>query len=52
MADEGIGFDVTKKYGSNGLKNMQARAAALKAVLTITSAPGKGTQVRLSIPAT
>jgi ligand-binding sensor domain-containing protein/signal transduction histidine kinase len=52
VSDEGIGFDVTKKHSSNGLKNMQARAASLKALLVITSAPGKGTQVRLSIPTT
>lgn len=52
VADEGAGFDVTRKYSSNGLKNMQARATALKAVLTINSAPGKGTSVQLSIPTT
>ncbi|HYF33315.1 MAG TPA: two-component regulator propeller domain-containing protein [Chitinophagaceae bacterium] len=52
VADQGVGFDVTKKYSSNGLKNMQARAASLRAALTITSAPGKGTQVQLSIPTT
>ncbi|MGB8191838.1 MAG: two-component regulator propeller domain-containing protein [Chitinophagaceae bacterium] len=52
VCDEGNGFDVTKKHTTNGLKNMQSRAASLKAVLVITSAPGKGTQVRLSIPTT
>lgn len=52
VSDEGVGFDVTKKHSSNGLKNMQSRAASLKATLVITSAPGKGTQVRLSIPTT
>lgn len=52
VTDEGVGFDVTKKHQSNGLKNMQSRAASLKASLVITSAPGKGTQVRLSIPTT
>lgn len=52
VRDDGVGFDVTKKYNSNGLKNMQARAASLKAAFTITSAPGKGTSVHLSIPTT
>lgn len=52
VSDEGVGFDVTKKHSTNGLKNMQARAASLKASLVITSAPGKGTQVQLNIPTT
>ncbi len=52
VSDEGCGFDVTKKYSSNGLKNMQSRAASLKAALIITSAPGKGTIVQLTIPTT
>ncbi|HEX6181438.1 MAG TPA: two-component regulator propeller domain-containing protein, partial [Chitinophagaceae bacterium] len=52
VSDTGIGFDVTKKHSSNGLKNMQARAKSLKAVLTITSAPGRGTSVELNIPTT
>lgn len=50
ICDEGIGFDVTKKHTTNGLKNMQSRAASLKAALVITSAPGKGTRVELNIP--
>jgi two-component sensor histidine kinase len=52
VSDTGVGFDVTKKHETNGLKNMQARAKSLKAVLIITSAPGKGTSVQLSIPTT
>lgn len=52
VCDEGIGFDVTKKHSTNGLKNMQARAASLRATLVITAAPGRGTQVKLSIPTT
>jgi ligand-binding sensor domain-containing protein/two-component sensor histidine kinase len=52
ICDEGTGFDVTKKYTTNGLKNMQSRAASLKSTLVITSAPGKGTKVQLTIPTT
>jgi ligand-binding sensor domain-containing protein/signal transduction histidine kinase len=52
ISDEGAGFDVTRKRTSNGLRNMQARAHSLKAALVITSAPGKGTTVALTVPTT
>lgn len=45
--DDGVGFDVERKKVSNGLKNIRDRAEKLKAVLTITSEPGKGTRVSL-----
>ncbi len=52
IADDGIGFETGKVTSSNGLKNMQARAAAMQGKLDIVSAPGRGTSVTLEIPAT
>ena len=49
VTDGGVGF--APAWGSgNGLPNVHARAAALYAVLTLISAPGQGTTVRLSVP--
>ncbi|WP_082773638.1 sensor histidine kinase [Hymenobacter sp. PAMC 26628] len=52
VEDDGVGFAPTApaQGSGNGLPNMRARAAALHAVLTLTSAPGRGTAVRLSVP--
>ncbi len=53
IADDGRGFDPenTDSYNGNGLVNMRARADAIHALITVTSSPGKGTQVKLSVPA-
>ncbi len=54
--DDGPGFDldtVTSNYhtrGSLGLLNMQERAEIIEGHLTIDSAPGSGTTVRLVVP--
>jgi signal transduction histidine kinase len=53
IQDDGIGFDSDTSInttGGNGLKNMQARAAEIKAILEITSRPGKGTNIGLVMP--
>lgn len=53
LVDNGSGFDAAeaaqrkRTSGGNGLPNLRTRAAALGATLTITSAPGQGTTVRL-----
>ena len=52
IRDEGKGFLPNGVHSTNGLKNMKSRAASLKARLTITSFPGKGTTVQLTLPAT
>jgi ligand-binding sensor domain-containing protein/two-component sensor histidine kinase len=52
IRDDGRGFFVNGALSTNGLKNMRARAASLKARLNITSAPGKGTTIQLILPAT
>jgi len=47
VTDNGKGFDTASAYAGNGLKNMQSRAAAMQAVLRITSIAGAGTTVLL-----
>jgi signal transduction histidine kinase/ligand-binding sensor domain-containing protein len=48
VADDGHGFDVSGPVDGHGIASMRKRAAAVGGQLTITSAPGKGTTVRLS----
>jgi signal transduction histidine kinase len=52
VRDDGVGFDMkAPAQGSgNGLANMRARAAALHGKLEIKTAPGQGTELRLSVP--
>ena len=52
ISDDGAGFDTAKATSSNGLKNIQARAAALNGHASFFSAPGKGTLINLTMPAT
>ncbi|MEJ8844715.1 tetratricopeptide repeat protein [Lacibacter sp. H375] len=50
VKDDGTGFDMNEVKEGNGLRNMQQRAALLKASLSIESHPGKGTSVTLNMP--
>ena len=51
IRDDGCGFDPSLDHpGHFGLESMRSRAAEAGAVLTITSAPGNGTQVRVEAP--
>ncbi len=51
VRDDGRGFDVAAAAGEgHGLANMPARAEAIGGSLRITSAPGKGTRVLLTLP--
>lgn len=56
VEDDGTGFDVDAiqmtydRRGSLGLVNMHDRAEMTDGALSISSAPGKGTRVRLTIP--
>jgi len=45
-----VGFPPAAGEGGNGLRNLQARAAALGGKLGIRSAPGQGTVVTISVP--
>jgi signal transduction histidine kinase len=48
--DDGVGFNVRRDSSGNGLRNMRERAAAMDGALRLTSRPGKGTTLRLTIP--
>ncbi len=50
VQDDGAGFDGPAAGAGYGLANMQARAATLSGSVKITSAPGKGTRVLLTLP--
>jgi signal transduction histidine kinase len=52
ISDDGCGFDTTARHpGHFGLESMRSRASEIGAHLTITSAPGQGTVVRVEAPA-
>lgn len=49
IRDDGVGFDVTDApHGHYGVVGMRERAEAIGAVLEVTSAPGQGTEVRVT----
>jgi signal transduction histidine kinase len=51
IEDDGRGFDTTRmRPGHYGLDSMRSRAVEIGAVLTITSAAGRGTLVRVEVP--
>jgi ligand-binding sensor domain-containing protein/two-component sensor histidine kinase len=57
VEDNGCGFSATPSSSprlgeqqGNGLNNMKVRAAQLRGKLSIDSAPGRGTHLRLTIP--
>jgi signal transduction histidine kinase len=54
VVDNGSGFDphAVESKGGLGLVNMRQRADRLGGVLTIASAPGEGTRVRVTVPHT
>ncbi|NAZ86108.1 ATP-binding protein, partial [Kineococcus indalonis] len=52
VTDDGPGFDATRTAHGSGLVGMADRTGALGGTLRTTSAPGAGTSVRGSLPAT
>jgi len=61
LRDNGCGFDLEKtlgesgdscrpRLGGNGLGNLRRRAEQLGGSLVLTSAPGQGTRIRLTVP--
>jgi signal transduction histidine kinase len=50
VTDDGKGFGTQTPPGGLGLPSMRERAASVGGSLTIRSAPGEGTMVRLSVP--
>jgi hypothetical protein len=49
IEDNGVGFDPGQP-GGMGLGNMRSRAASVGGTLAVTTQPGNGTLVRLSVP--
>jgi ligand-binding sensor domain-containing protein/signal transduction histidine kinase len=52
VRDWGVGFDIARPRCGQGLNNLQFRAQQLGAHCTVTSAPGEGTEVELSVKLT
>jgi signal transduction histidine kinase len=53
VVDDGRGFDPTAEYVNHlGLKSMRERAEAIGGLLTIDSAPDRGTRISITIPTT
>jgi signal transduction histidine kinase len=50
VADQGSGFDPASPGGGLGLGSMRERAASVAGTLRISSRPGAGTTVRLTVP--
>jgi signal transduction histidine kinase len=50
IEDDGVGFDAGQPGGGMGLGNMRSRAASIGGTLAVTTQPGNGTLVRLSLP--
>lgn len=50
IRDDGMGYNTSKNKRGIGLKNIISRTKKLKGKLDIESIPGKGTNVRASIP--
>jgi two-component sensor histidine kinase len=49
ISDDGRGFDPATVQAGNGLANGQRRAREIRGTLTVTSAPGNGTRVELTM---
>jgi signal transduction histidine kinase len=52
VRDDGVGFDESRTYGGNGLRNLRRRAAELGGEVHIESRAGRGTGVTLLAPIT
>lgn len=50
ITDDGCGFDPDAVESGHGLGNIRERAAIMKAEMSLTSSPGKGTRVMLDVP--
>jgi PAS domain S-box-containing protein len=51
ITDNGKGFIASREDGGMGLQNMKYRAGVIGGELKITTAPGKGTTIRCTVPA-
>ena len=48
--DDGVGFDTERPGSGMGLGNMRSRVETLGGILAVTSRPGTGTLIRVSVP--
>jgi signal transduction histidine kinase len=51
VADDGAGFDATRVTGGTGLTNIRDRLDSVGGSLEVTTAPGRGTVLRIAVPA-
>jgi hypothetical protein len=51
FTDDGAGFDPGRVAAGRGLRNLAERAAQLGGTFALDSAPGRGTRIRLTLPA-
>lgn len=50
VEDDGVGFDPGAVAGGHGLRSLRTRAERIGGALSIDTAPGRGTRVRLAVP--
>ncbi|MEI7508960.1 MAG: ATP-binding protein, partial [Flavobacterium sp.] len=50
IADDGIGFEVSKKSSGIGMKNIVERTHESNGIIEINSAKNKGTQIKITVP--
>ena len=50
IADDGIGFDVSKKSNGIGMKNIVERTHESDGIIEINSAKNEGTQIKITVP--
>lgn len=52
VSDNGCGFDADQKFSGNGIGNMRKRAEQMSALLSVESAAGSGTTIKLAVKIT
>ena len=50
VEDNGVGFEVGQSSSGMGLENMRSRAGSVGGTVAVTTQPGSGTLIRLSVP--
>jgi PAS domain S-box-containing protein len=50
VEDDGRGFDAAQTRRGGGIRSMEERAALLNGTLEVSSAPGRGTRLTVSVP--
>lgn len=51
IEDDGVGFDTAAQVEGLGLRNMRQRAFSAGGWISVDSAPGRGTRIRVQLPA-